>query len=80
MAHILRSTFVHRDNADGTTSSYCLQCLATVARKAWEADLDAAELNHFCDASRLEYLRILSDSPFSSGLRDVRRELMDVAR
>jgi hypothetical protein len=80
MAHATQLTFVHRDNADGTTSSFCLQCLATIAKKPWEADLDAAELNHLCDSDRMDYMRILSDSIFRKGLMDVRRKLMDSAR
>jgi hypothetical protein len=69
----LQPTFVHCDNADGTTDSFCKQCLVAVARRVWEADLDIAEQEHVCDPGRLEYLRILPDSP-------LRRKLMNGTR
>lgn len=48
--------FVHRDNADGTTVSFCRRCFMTVASCQWEADLERAERNHKCDPIELEYL------------------------
>lgn len=48
--------FVHRDNADGTTASFCRRCFMTVASSQWEADLERAERNHKCDPIELECL------------------------
>ncbi|HVH89145.1 MAG TPA: hypothetical protein VM912_20680 [Terriglobales bacterium] len=44
-----RNCFSHRPNRHGTTDSICLNCFATVCTSAWEADLERAEEQHFCD-------------------------------
>ena len=49
--------FVHRQNRDNTIDSICRSCFATVATAMWEADLDAAEIDHSCDRMMLERLR-----------------------
>ena len=48
--------FVHRDNADGTTATFCRRCYMTVASSQREADLERAERYHKCDPIELEYL------------------------
>jgi hypothetical protein len=48
--------FVHRDNADGTTISFCRTCFMTVASSHWEAELERAENIHKCDPIQLAFL------------------------
>ena len=63
MVSSLQSTFVHRDNSDGTIDSICRECLLTVASAIWETELEHAEHDHSCDPYRLEYLQKLAQNP-----------------
>jgi hypothetical protein len=48
--------FVHRDNGDGTTDSFCRKCFITIASSQRKVDIECAEGNHKCDPMQLEYM------------------------
>jgi hypothetical protein len=48
--------FVHRNNANGTTASFCRRCFMTVASSQQEEDLERGERYHKCDPIELEFL------------------------
>ena len=53
--------FAHRENPDGTWSSFCTQCLMTVASMVRESDLVGGERSHVCDpleVARLARVRV----------------------
>jgi len=64
MLTLLRPSFPHRHNADGTHDSICTVCLATVATVQNELELAGLESAHVCEPANL-YLasRILSPRP-----------------
>ena len=54
MGKTLKPEFTHRTNEDGSVHSYCSRCFATIADSNSEAQLQAAEREHKCDARLLE--------------------------
>ena len=54
-------TFSHRLNPDGSFSSICPVCFATVGREEKEADLVRAEHFHACDPDGLAKLAYFSN-------------------
>jgi hypothetical protein len=59
--------FVRRSHPRGTIDSICMRCFSIVATATWEAELDAAELSHECDLSRLALLKKPVESFHSVG-------------
>ena len=53
MLTLLRPTFPHRHNADGSYDSICSVCYATVASVEKECQLAAPESMHKCDPAIL---------------------------
>jgi hypothetical protein len=49
MPTLLKPSFPHRHNADGSYDSICLGCFATVASVTEECDLEFYESEHKCD-------------------------------
>ena len=60
-----RLAFPHRRNPDGTFDSICSQCLATVARKPTEPELQAPERAHRCHGFNLESIIYRTDQRLS---------------
>ena len=53
--HSRESTFVRRENRDGTIDSICRTCFITVHTSLWESELDQAEKSHTCDPEVLAH-------------------------
>jgi hypothetical protein len=53
MLNLLKPSFPHRHNADGTHDSICTACLATVATVQDERELDRLESAHVCEPVNL---------------------------
>jgi hypothetical protein len=64
MLTLLRPSFPHRHNANGTHDSICTVCLATVATVQNESELARFESTHVCEPANL-YLasRLLPPRP-----------------
>jgi hypothetical protein len=56
MPTLLRATFPHRHNANGSYDSICTVCYTTVASVRQEYELAAAESMHKCDPAILYQL------------------------
>jgi hypothetical protein len=53
MLTLLRPSFPHRHNADGSHNSICTVCLATVATVQTECELVSHESAHVCEPVNL---------------------------
>ena len=69
MGKTLKPEFTHRTNEDGSVHSYCSRCFATIADSSSQAQLQAAESEHKCDA------RLLEIDPVVVGLADLDQRL-----
>ena len=68
MLTLLRPSFPHRRNKDGSFDSICTVCFATVASVEDEWELASYESKHNCDLTRLYQLSQESFQPHA--LRD----------
>jgi len=66
MLSLLKPSFPHRRNADGSHDSICTMCLATVATVKSEGELARHESAHVCEPFNLYRV--------SHGLLSMRRE------
>lgn len=61
------TTFVRRQNANGSTHSICTCCFITVATATRQADLDQAEQRHICDPWLVAHWKELASRSPSDG-------------
>jgi hypothetical protein len=70
---LLKSRFLRRANADGTTDSICCKCYVTVATANHESELAWPEHRHVCDPLLLKHWQEIAEGKPSEDFMHARR-------